>query len=114
MGKALITWVLFLSAALNCGAQIPVASWPFRTATDLREGQTVSAARLRHKFVSKAVSAFSRALKLAESGAWEMGARELEKAVTIDPGFSEAHGNLGVHYFKLGRWNRPPTSFAPR
>jgi tetratricopeptide (TPR) repeat protein len=111
MGRAFITWVLFLSAASNCGAQIPVGSWPFRTATDLREEQTVSAARLRHKFISKAVSAFSRALKLAQSGAWEMGARELEKAVAIDPGFSEAHGNLGVHYFKLGRLEQAAHEF---
>jgi tetratricopeptide (TPR) repeat protein len=100
MGKA-CKWIFFLLPACNCGAQIPAAAWPFRTATDLRE-EKISAARLRHKFISKAVAAFSRALKLAQSGAWEIGARELEKAVAIDPGFSEAHGNLGVYYFKLG------------
>jgi len=103
-------WMLFLLLACNCGAQIPVASWRFRTAADLRE-ETVSAARLRHKIVSKAVAAFTRALKFAQSGAWETGARELEKAVAIDPGFSEAHGNLGVYYFKLGRLEQAAREF---
>jgi Tfp pilus assembly protein PilF len=78
---------------------------------DLRPEETVSAARLRHKFISKATAAFSRALKLAESGAWEVGARELEKAVAIDPGFSEAHGNLGVHYFRLGHLEQAAHEF---
>jgi len=78
---------------------------------DLRPEETVSAARLRHKFISRAVAAFSRALKLAQSGAWEVGARELEKAIAIDPGFSEAHGNLGVHYFELGRLEQAAHEF---
>jgi len=108
MGKAFISMLLLLSAS-NCGAQIPAGSWPF--GTNLRPEETVSAARLRHKSISKAVAAFSRALKLAESGAWEVGARELEKAVAIDPGFSEAHGNLGVHYFRLGRLEQAAHEF---
>jgi tetratricopeptide (TPR) repeat protein len=103
MGKAFISMLLLLSAS-NCGAQIPAESY-------LRPEETVSAARLRHKFISKAVAAFSRALKLARSGAWEVGARELEKAVAIDPGFSEAHGNLGVHYFRLGRLEQAAHEF---
>ena len=110
MGKAFI-WMLFLLSAYNCGAQIPAAPWPFGTVMDLRPEETVSAARLRHKFISRAVAAFSRALKLAQSGAWEVGARELEKAIAIDPGFSEAHGNLGVHYFELGRLEQAAHEF---
>lgn len=110
MGKA-YTWTLILLSACNCGAQIPAASWHFGTAMNLRPEETVSAARLRHKLISRAVAAFSRALKLAQSGAWEVGARELEKAVAIDPGFSEAHGNLGVHYFKMGRLEQAAHEF---
>jgi Flp pilus assembly protein TadD len=108
MGKAFV-WMLFLLSACNCGAQIPAGSWPF--GTNLRPEQTVSAAELRHKLISRAVAAFSRALKLAHSGAWEVGARELEKAVAIDPGFSEAHGNLGVYYFVLRRFEQAAYEF---
>jgi tetratricopeptide (TPR) repeat protein len=108
MGKAFI-WTYLLLSASNCGGQ--TLSWPFGTVSELREEQTVSATQLRHKFISKAVAAFARALKLAKAGAWETGARELEKAVAIDPGFSEAHGNLGVHYFKLGRLEQAAHEF---
>ena len=104
-------WLSFLLSACNCGAQIPATSGPFGTVTDLRPEETVSTARLRHKLISRAVAAYSRALKFARSGAWELGAWELEQAVAIDPGFSEAHGNLGVHYFKLGRLEQAAAEF---
>ena len=100
MGKALALFLLLVS---DNRAQIPAAPWPSRTVMDLWPEQTVSVARLRHKLISGAVAAYSRALKLARAGAWDVGAKELENAVAIDPDFSEAHGNLGVHYLRLGR-----------
>jgi tetratricopeptide (TPR) repeat protein len=98
--------VVFLTAASYCGAQIRAAaggSENVQGGMSLRAGATISSARLRHKLVGKAVAAFSRSVKFANAGIWQNGALELEKAVAIDPGFSEAHGNLGVHYMALGR-----------
>jgi tetratricopeptide (TPR) repeat protein len=70
---------------------------------DPEQGRTITVARLRHKLIRKAVVAFRRAAKFANSGAWQQGALELQKAVAIDPEFSEAHGNLGANYIRLGR-----------
>jgi len=98
--------VVFLTAASYCGAQIRAAaggSENVQGGMSLRGGATISSARLRHKLVGKTVAAFSRSMKFANAGIWQNGALELEKAVAIDPGFSEAHGNLGVHYMALGR-----------
>ena len=66
--------------------------------------KTASVARLRHKLVGKAVAAFARAARFANEGAWQKGALELQKAIAIDPEFSEAHGNLGADYALLGRF----------
>jgi tetratricopeptide (TPR) repeat protein len=65
--------------------------------------RVVSVSRLRHKPISKAVAALTRASALAAAGAWKASALELQKAVEIDPGYSEAHGNLGAVYLHLGR-----------
>jgi hypothetical protein len=37
---------------------------------------------------------------------------ELKQAIAVSPDFSEAHGNLGVAYFKLGEWTVAATSFG--
>jgi hypothetical protein len=66
-------------------------------------GQSVSAARLRHKPPRKAISAFSRGMKLGAAGEYRGAASEFEKTIALDPGFSEAHGNLAVEYTWLGR-----------
>jgi Tfp pilus assembly protein PilF len=44
-------------------------------------------------------------LKFARHREWQQGATELETAVAIDPEFSDAHGNLAVHYLMVHRLN---------
>jgi Flp pilus assembly protein TadD len=94
------TLFLFLFVIRGCLAQMP-------SATGFRASEpTVSVARLRHRTPGKAWAAFYRSLKLAHAGGWQQGALELEKAVTIDPGFAEAHNNLGVYDVELKRFDR--------
>jgi tetratricopeptide (TPR) repeat protein len=64
-----------------------------------------------HKVPGKALTAFSRALKLARRSEWQQGAKELEVAVDTDPEFADAHGNLGVHYVILGQLNQAVAEF---
>jgi len=73
--------------------------------------RTITVARLRHKLVGRAVAAFSRATKFIKAGAWQQGVLELQKAIAIDPDFSEAHGNLGASYFRLGRMEDAANEF---
>ena len=47
------------------------------------------------------MSAFERSLKHASRREWEAAARDLEKAVGIDPGFADAYGNLGTCYLEM-------------
>ena len=74
-------------------------------------GAAVSVARLRHKPPGKAVSSFLRGLKLASSGAWQPGEREFERAIAIDPEFSEAYGNLGVSHCTMGLFEQASSEF---
>ncbi len=66
-------------------------------------GETVSLARLSHNPPRKAQDAFFRGLKFDTNRDFLRAAEEFEKAVALDPGFSEAYGNLGVEYTALGR-----------
>lgn len=66
-------------------------------------GETVSLVRLRHKPPAKARDAFARGIRFDQAGAIENAAAEFEKAIALDPEFSEAHGNLGVEYSAAGR-----------
>lgn len=65
--------------------------------------ETVSAATLRHTVPKPAAKAQERARKLFASGKLADAARELEKALALDPDFAEAHENLGALYVKLQR-----------
>jgi len=49
------------------------------------------------------MSAFNRGLKDAKADAWPKAAAAFQQAVTLDPAFSEAQGNLGSAYSWLGR-----------
>lgn len=99
---------VFLVSLGYCFGQTPVEL--FQTA-QTTESATISLARLRHKIPGKALAAFSRALKLARRREWQRGARELEAAVAADPDFSDAHGNLGVHYMMLRQVNQAVAEF---
>ena len=93
-----------------CFAQMPVDRWqawlPGSDIDQIPDNRaTTSLARLRHKIPGKALAAFSRSLKLARHQEWQQGAKELETAVAIDPEFSDAHENLGVHYLMAQRMN---------
>jgi tetratricopeptide (TPR) repeat protein len=74
--------------------------------TDRPSGESVSVARLRHKPVGKAITFFSRGMKLARAGNWPAGANEFARALAIDPNFSEAYGNLGVSDCAMGHYDR--------
>jgi tetratricopeptide (TPR) repeat protein len=65
--------------------------------------QTVSVARLLRKTPPQAWASFNRAAKLFDAGAAAQGRAELEKAIALDPGFPEAHCNLGVTYMAMNR-----------
>lgn len=99
---------VFLVSLGYCLGQTPANVFQIGQAT---ESPTISLAQLRHKIPGKALAAFSRALKLARRREWEQGAKELEAAVAVDPDFSDAHGNLGVHYMMLEQLSQAITEF---
>jgi len=74
-------------------------------------GESVSAARLRHKAPGKAVHAFVRGFKLAVADSPKAAAREFQSAIAIHPAFSEAHGDLGVEETVLGLYDEATTEF---
>jgi tetratricopeptide (TPR) repeat protein len=78
---------------------LPLPPGPVRAAAG-----AVSVAALLHKIPKEAEKAFGGGLKRSRDGQHEAAARELEKAIKIDPDFAEAHANLGVQYFILGRY----------
>jgi tetratricopeptide (TPR) repeat protein len=79
--------------------------------TDRPSGETISVSRLRHTPVGKALTFFSRGMKLALAGKWRAGADEFARAVATDPDFSEAHGNLGVSDCAMGLYDEAVTEF---
>jgi tetratricopeptide (TPR) repeat protein len=78
-----------------------MAGSPSPAAKPLTPDAAVSVASLLHHPPDKAVNAFQRSLKHANSGEWEAAARDLEKALATDPGFADAYGNLGVCYLQM-------------
>ncbi len=108
MKKHYMLCVFFVSVGLCRGQWLgndPFSNFPLIAPAggDSPSGQTVSVTELRHKVPGKARAAFQRALKFASRFEWSKGAKELETSVAIDPQFSDAHGNLGIHYIELGR-----------
>jgi tetratricopeptide (TPR) repeat protein len=77
-----------------------------QTSRDRPSGETVSVWRLRHKPVGKALTFFSRGMKMALAGKWPAGASQFARAVAIDPNFSEAYANLGVSDCALGLYEQ--------
>ena len=64
---------------------------------------TISATTLRHTVPKAAVRAHERGRKSFAAGKTGEAARELEKALALDPEYAEAHENLGALYLKLNR-----------
>ena len=61
---------------------------------------TVSAARLRHKVPSKAHKEFERGVEAARKNDSASAIGHLAKATELDPGYMEAHNNLGIQHLK--------------
>jgi len=69
---------------------------------------TVSVKRLRHKVPKDARKAYDQALKMKNL---EKAALELERAITLDPEFGDAHCDLGVAYTRLGLLSQAAAEF---
>jgi tetratricopeptide (TPR) repeat protein len=75
-------------------------------------GDTVSVYQLQHRPPTKAVQAAGKAEKFSEQHQYEKAAEELQKAVTIDPGYTIAYNNLGVQWMRLGQNQKAADAFA--
>jgi Tfp pilus assembly protein PilF len=73
--------------------------------------QIVSADSLRHRVPKAAKQSYQRALKLSAGANSAGAARELEKAIELDPGFAMAHNNLGVQYAWTGQYQKAEAQF---
>jgi Flp pilus assembly protein TadD len=82
------------------------APFPTRAGTSVPSRPSVSVARLRHNPPRKAAKFFLRGLKMASAGQWQNSADEFERAVRIDPQFSEAYGNLGTSLSATGQFEQ--------
>lgn len=74
-------------------------------------GESVSVVRLRHKPPAKARDAFLRGIRFDDAGDFEHAAAEFAQAISLDPQFSEAYGNLGVEYSAVGRYDQAIAQF---
>jgi tetratricopeptide (TPR) repeat protein len=61
---------------------------------------TVSAAKLRHKVPSTARKEFEKGMVAAHRNESAAAIGHLAKAADLDPGFMEAHNNLGIQHLK--------------
>jgi tetratricopeptide (TPR) repeat protein len=68
----------------------------------------VSAKRLRHKVPKEAGKAYDKGIKMKDL---QKGARELERAIALDPEFGVAHCGLGVNYARLGLFSQAAAQF---
>lgn len=65
----------------------------------------VTIAALRHKVPRKAARRLESALAARRRGDLKQSVHELLGALSIDPGFTEAHNNLAAAYIDLGRYD---------
>jgi tetratricopeptide (TPR) repeat protein len=96
-----------------CAIQ-PILFVAFAQPADAQNDHVVSAARLQHRVPKEAQQAYDRALKTAKSDSRpevEAAAKDLERAVTIDPDFTQAQGRLGFSYFRLARFEEASAAF---
>jgi tetratricopeptide (TPR) repeat protein len=64
----------------------------------------ISVTQLRHKANKKAVRAAETAQQLTAKGDHPGAIAALRQAVTLDPGFADAHGNLGAEFALVGNY----------
>jgi len=74
-------------------------------------GANISVTRLKHRVPGKAQKAFDRGLKFAVAEEWQRALEQFQAAITIDPNYSEAHGNMGVELTALGRFEEAASAF---
>lgn len=67
---------------------------------------TISVSQLRQHIPQKALQEFSRAQKACASGNAQESIRHLERAISIEPGFSDAYNNLGAHHLRLYKFDQ--------
>jgi hypothetical protein len=67
----------------------------------------ISVRRLRHKVPREARKAYERASKAVQSNELEKAVGELERTVTLDPDFEEAHSDLGHAIFSWAAFQTP-------
>jgi len=72
---------------------------------------TVSANWLRHRPPKAAQEAHKKGNKLLKKKDLENAAYEFEAAIALDPGFADAHNDLGVVYARLGRYPEATAEF---
>ncbi len=75
-------------------------------------GPPVSLSRLQHRVPRSAAREFERSEKVLRKGDLEASRKHLERAVAIDPDFSEAQNNLGARYAAAGEYQRAAQAFA--
>jgi len=71
----------------------------------------VSLYRLRHQVPAKAMNEFRKAESDWRSGNYKESIARLEKALTLDPGYMEAHNNLGTKLLASGDVQRASEEF---
>jgi Flp pilus assembly protein TadD len=80
-----------------------LAQLPNPPAQPAAAATSVSTARLSHKIPKAAKKAFDQASSLVKKKQYSEAAALFEKAIAIDPGFADAHNDLGAQYMALGR-----------
>ncbi len=71
----------------------------------------VSTSRLLHPIPPKAYKEFCRSQKVFQAGDIRSSMQHLERAIQIDPGYMEAHNNLGVRYMSLEQYEKALIEF---
>jgi tetratricopeptide (TPR) repeat protein len=99
---------IFVFACIGCNSWLSgQESTPQRSPQPLSPSvreHRISVRRLRHKSSNEALSAFQRGRKHAVRGDARRAAAHFERAIALDPEFSDAYNDLGTAYFKMHRF----------
>lgn len=98
-GVVYTTWVTIRTDGGPLNIEVPPAKGA-RPASG-----TVSMHRLTHKVPKKAMKEMNRSVDARRKGDIENSLAHLQKAVEIDPEFTEAYVNLGARYMELKRFD---------